>query len=239
MPVPNQDMTVVILSFDTTLVIDTEFGTESAFGFLSTPFLPISLLMMALLIITSPVVQTAVPVVVPVVVPVIVPTPVPTTQTATQTATQTTIVPCVPTSCPEGYIISNDLTASTNCYFFSGDDEQSWSNALNICRMKGAYLWAPNTLAEANAVRSTTGFGQDVSIWIGAYSPTSDENFVFVVDGGAFTLDTLPFGESDPIDNDDCVEFEFAPNNNWNWDDDPCDRAQRYMCEFPRAETCT
>lgn len=70
---------------DTTLVIDTEFRTESAFEFLPTPFLAIALLMMALLIIPSPVVQTAVPVVVP----VIVPTPVPTTLTATQRATQT------------------------------------------------------------------------------------------------------------------------------------------------------
>ncbi|XP_071121348.1 perlucin-like protein [Mytilus edulis] len=134
-------------------------------------------------------------------------------------------------------MISNNLTASTNCYFFSGDDKQSWSDALNICRMKGAYLWAPKTVVEAITVKSTTGFGQNVDIWTGLYSPTSDENFEFVDAGGALTLDTLPFGERDPIQNDDCVEFESAPNNNWNWDDDPCDRAQRYMCEFPR-ETC-
>ncbi|CAG2255243.1 unnamed protein product [Mytilus edulis] len=67
--------------------------------------------------------------------------------------------------------------------------------------MKGAYLWAPKTVAEAITVKNTTGFG-------------------------------------DPIQNDDCVEFESAPNNNWNWDDDPCDRAQRYMCEFPRYRAC-
>ncbi|CAG2187941.1 unnamed protein product [Mytilus edulis] len=117
----------------------------------------------------------------------------------------TPVPPCVPTSCPEGYIISNDLTASTNCYFFGGDDKQNWTNAL---------------------VR------KHEDIWTGLYSPTSDENFEFVDAGGALTLDTLPFGGRDQIDNEDCVEFELKTSNNWNWDDDPCDRPQQYMCEF-------
>lgn len=52
-----------------------------------------------------------------------------------------------------------------------------------------------------------------------------------------FHIDVRIFFPGDPIQNDDCVEFESAPNNNWNWDDDPCDRAQRYMCEFPRVST--
>ncbi|CAG2187942.1 unnamed protein product [Mytilus edulis] len=150
----------------------------------------------------------------------------------------TPVPPCVSTSCPEGYIISNDLTTSTNCYFFGGDDKQNWTNALNICRMKGAYLWAPNTVAEAFAVKNTTGFGKHEDIWTGLYSPTSDENFEFVDVGGALTLDTLPFGERDQIDNEDCVELELKTSHNWNWDDDPCDRPQQYMCEFP-MKTCT
>ncbi|VDI81314.1 Hypothetical predicted protein [Mytilus galloprovincialis] len=130
---------------------------------------------------------------------------------------------CVPTSCPEGYIISNNLTASTNCYFFSGDDEQTWSDAMKICRLKGAYLWRPNTVAEAFAVKSTTGF--DVDIWSGLYTPKRDGTFIFIDAGGILTLDTLPFGERDQIDNEDCVEFELTPSDNWNWNDDPCDRA--------------
>ncbi|XP_071123703.1 perlucin-like protein [Mytilus edulis] len=151
--------------------------------------------------------------------------------------------PCVPTSCPEGYIISNNLAASTNCYFFGGDDKQNWTNALNICRMKGAYLWAPNTEAEAIAVKSTTGFKNHKDIWTGLYSRTSDENFEFVDAGGAFTLDTLPFGKRDVIDNEDCVEFESRrikwnlPSLAWNWDDDPCYYVHQYMCEFP-MKTC-
>ncbi|XP_071150241.1 macrophage mannose receptor 1-like [Mytilus edulis] len=72
-------------------------------------------------------------------------------------------------------------------------------------------------------------------IWTGLYSPTSDENFEFVDAGGALTLDTLPFGGRDQIDNEDCVEFELKTSNNWNWDDDPCDRPQQYMCEFEMA----
>ncbi|XP_071123720.1 C-type lectin galactose-binding isoform-like [Mytilus edulis] len=144
--------------------------------------------------------------------------------------------PCVPTSCPEGYIMSNDLTASTNCYFFGGDDKQNWINALNICKTKGAYLWAPNTEAEAIAVKSTTGFENHKDIWTGLYSRTSDENFEFVDAGGAFTLDTLPFGNRDQIDNEDCVEIE-SYSLKWNWDDDSCYDDHQYMCEFP-MKTC-
>ncbi|XP_076113692.1 regenerating islet-derived protein 4-like [Mytilus galloprovincialis] len=102
--------------------------------------------------------------------------------------------------------------------------------------MKGAYLWKPNTAAEAIAVKSTTGFRDNLEIWTGLYSPTSDENFEFVDAGGAFTLDTLPFGLRDTIDNDDCVEFQLR-GNHWSWDDDPCRWTHHYMCEFP-MKTC-
>ncbi|CAC5359204.1 unnamed protein product [Mytilus coruscus] len=121
------DIVVIVNSrtLGTTLVGGTDFGTVSAFEFLPIPFLAIALLMMAMRIMrmTSNVtIRTSVasrPVV---------PTTVSVTVPLTQAAAQTT--PCVPTNCPEGYIISNDLTASTNCYFFSGDDKESWSSAL-------------------------------------------------------------------------------------------------------------
>ncbi|VDI13161.1 Hypothetical predicted protein [Mytilus galloprovincialis] len=78
-------------------------------------------------------------------------------------------------------------------------------------------VWYPTSNSEQQ--------GNNEDIWTGLYSPTSDENFEFVDAGGALTLDTLPFGERDQIDNEDCVEFELTPSDNWNWNDDPCDRA--------------
>ncbi|XP_071123513.1 toll-like receptor 4 [Mytilus edulis] len=84
----------------------------------------------------------------PTYVQVIVPGIVPTTQTAALP------IPCVPTNCPEGYMLLFDQTASPNCYFHSEQNiEATWANALSVCTMTpGASLWRPNTEAEADAV---------------------------------------------------------------------------------------
>ncbi|CAC5422850.1 unnamed protein product [Mytilus coruscus] len=75
---------------------------------------------------------------------------------------------------------------------------------------------------------------KDTGIWTGANSPTHDENFVFAVDNGAFSLTNLPFGERDSISNNDCVEIELGNSDVWNLDDDECNDEYRFIYEFPR-----
>ncbi|XP_076072015.1 uncharacterized protein LOC143043720 [Mytilus galloprovincialis] len=91
--------------------------------------------------------------VVPTTVSVTVPTPqaaVPTTQ-------------CVPTNCPANYRLLNDQTASSNCYFDSGtQSDLIWSDARKACTATpGAYLWRPNSRAEADAVKNTFDIEHD------------------------------------------------------------------------------
>ncbi|CAC5402991.1 CLEC3A [Mytilus coruscus] len=156
---------------------------------------------------------------------------VPTTQTATPTT------PCVPTNCPDGYVLLNDQAVSPNCYLYSGTSKGKWYYAMKKCTMKGAYLWRPNSEAEANAVKDNFQFGTDDKIWTGANSPGHDGNFVFAVENSAFSLTSLPFGEFDNFDNNDCVEISLNNQNVWKWNDEDCLENYLYICEFPR-NTC-
>ncbi|XP_063415776.1 lectin BRA-3-like [Mytilus trossulus] len=166
---------------------------------------------------------------------------------ATQAAAQTTApapaqtTPCIPTICPADYLLLADQTASPNCYFYSGNTQKIWSDALKVCTLTpGAYLWRPNTRAEADAVKTTFAIGNDVHIWTGANSPTHDENFVFAVDNAALSLLDLPFGILDSSGDigDDCVDIEFDTGDlDWEWENDDCDDDERYICELPR-KTC-
>ncbi|XP_071127309.1 uncharacterized protein [Mytilus edulis] len=160
----------------------------------------------------------------------VVTTTVPTTQTATQTT------PCVPTSCPDGYMLLNDQTASPNCYLFSGLAKGKWYYAKRQCTMKGAYLWRPNSEAEANAVKNKFEFGTN-EIWTGASSPTHDDKFVFDVENVDLSILSPPFGEFNNFENDDCVHISLNAMNVWEWDDEECLENYRYVCEFPR-KTC-
>ncbi|CAC5402990.1 unnamed protein product [Mytilus coruscus] len=157
---------------------------------------------------------------------------VPTTQTAAQTT------PCVPTNCPAGYRLLTDQAVSPNCYFFSGNNEATWSTAQKICStQRGAYLWRPNSEEEAEAVRISIGIEQNRDIWVGANSPGHDGNYVFDGDNGDLSFCSLPFGEHNSFTKKGCVEIEFTNEYVWNWDDDACKSTHRYVCEFPRI-TC-
>ncbi|VDI73640.1 Hypothetical predicted protein, partial [Mytilus galloprovincialis] len=227
------------------LVEESGVDTGSAFGFLPIPFVSIALLMMAfgMLIMPSSVTSRA----------SVEPRPIeprPDVQLflATQAATalaptpapaQTT--PCIPTNCPADYTLLDDRTASQNCYLYSGNTEEVWSDALKACALTpGAYLWRPNIRAEADAVKNKFGIGNDVHIWTGANSPTHDENFVFAVDNAVLSLVDLPFGVLDEDGNigEDCVEIEFDTNSgktdDWEWENNDCDDEYEYICELPR-----
>ncbi|XP_052078104.1 uncharacterized protein LOC127716021 [Mytilus californianus] len=80
----------------------------------------------------------------------------PTMQALSTTQTSsTTNTPCIQTNCPNGYVLLTDQNASPNCYLYSGNTEKSWYNAWRTCAMTpGAFLWNPNSEAEANSVQT-------------------------------------------------------------------------------------
>ncbi|VDI08000.1 Hypothetical predicted protein [Mytilus galloprovincialis] len=133
-----------------------------------------------------------------------VPDIVPTTQTAVLP------IPCVPTNCPEGYMLLDDETASPDCYFHSEQNtRETWANALSACTMTpGASLWRPNTEAEALAVFDKF---QCVSIiWTGANSHGQDGNYIFTTDNTALDYPNVPFGRMVFISQNTCVT-QFLP----------------------------
>ncbi|VDI22819.1 Hypothetical predicted protein, partial [Mytilus galloprovincialis] len=99
--------------------------------------------------------------------------------------------------------------------------------------MKGAYLWRPNSEAEANAVKNKFEFETN-EIWTGANSPTHDDKFIFDVENVALSISSPPFGEFNNFENYDCVEISLNAMNVWQWDDKECTENYRYVCELPR-----
>ncbi|CAC5422848.1 unnamed protein product [Mytilus coruscus] len=210
-------------SLETSFVDGSEFGTGSDFGLPPIPFLAIALLVIPMVMMTM-MSTTETSAALRPVVPTTVSVTVPTTQAAVQTT------PCVPTICPARYRLLIDQTASPNCYFDSGSVEQKACTST-----PGAYLWRPNTLAEANAVRNTFGFTKAEQIWTGANSPTHDENFVFAVDNAAFLLFNVLFGTLDKSHiGEACVEIEFNTTpGEWQWENEDCRDEHRFICELP------
>ncbi|VDI46844.1 Hypothetical predicted protein [Mytilus galloprovincialis] len=233
------------------LVEESGVDTGSAFGFLPISFVSIALLMMAVGMLTMPSSVTSRASVEP---RPIAPRPYVQSFLAIEAAAQTTApaptpapaqtTPCIPTNCPADYSLLDDQTAGQNCYLYGGNTKEVWSDALKVCTLTpGAYLWRPNTRAEADAVKNKFTIGNDVFIWTGANSPTHDENFVFAVDNAALSLLNLPFGVLDSAGRlgEDCVNIEFdtngGNNGDWEWENDDCDDDHRYICELPR-KTC-
>ncbi|XP_071126650.1 uncharacterized protein [Mytilus edulis] len=129
------------------LVEESGVDTGSAFGFLPIPFVSIALLMMAIGMLIMPSSVTSRATIAPrpdVQIFLAAPTPAP---------AQTT--PCIPTNCPADYSLLDDQTAGQNCYLYGGNAQEVWSDALKVCTSTpGAYLWRPNTRAEADAVKN-------------------------------------------------------------------------------------
>ncbi|XP_063416481.1 uncharacterized protein LOC134698121 [Mytilus trossulus] len=137
-----QQQDFVIINEIGTTVDGTGFGTGSILPLFPLVLLTLAITMMGMTTMSDVTIGTTT-----------VPVTVPTTITATISATQTT--PCVPTNCPAGYRMINDQTISTSCYFYSVNNEASWSTAQKICSMQpGAYLWKPDSQQEAEAVQS-------------------------------------------------------------------------------------
>ncbi|CAG2213625.1 unnamed protein product [Mytilus edulis] len=143
--------------------------------------------------------------------------------------------PCVLETCPIGFKLLPNQASSTNCYSDSGAspaNNRQWNQALVTCAMTpGAYLWRPNTVQEAAAVRNEFNLPNDAYVWTGAI----DGTFIFAIENGPFAFGALPFGTgtADPAVGTDCVGIRFN-SATWVWSDQLCTNIHRYICEYPR-----
>ncbi|CAC5410433.1 MRC [Mytilus coruscus] len=166
--------------------------------------------------------------------------PISVTLPTTQVAAQTT--PCVP-SCPEGYVLLNDRSASPNCYYFNQMFGITWQNVRDRCATTpGAYLWRPNSEAEANAVRDTFNIPNNEIVWTGAQDSAESGNFAFIIDIGPFSFENPPFGTVSDTDLEDfCVSIRYSTTvtpSIWTWAKQDCNDSPSFVCELPTTLTC-
>ncbi|XP_071127681.1 uncharacterized protein [Mytilus edulis] len=105
--------------------------------------------------------------------------------------------PCVSETCPPGFMVLPNQASSTNCYSDSGAlpaNNRNWNPALLACTMTpGAYLWRPNTAAEADAVRNKYSIPNIVPVWTGGNDIALDGTFTFAIENSPLNA-TPPFG---------------------------------------------
>ncbi|XP_071177322.1 uncharacterized protein [Mytilus edulis] len=147
--------------------------------------------------------------------------------------------PCVPETCPNGFKLLSDQTSSANCYSMSnGHKFLTWNTVFAICaQTDGAYMWRPNTEQEAKAVLIELNIpGNAADIWTGANDIDMDGNYTFAGDNSTFSLNNLPFGQVDYVDqNSPCgVRLYVEGGVDWYWAILPCSggTADYYICEY-------
>ncbi|XP_052089758.1 tetranectin-like [Mytilus californianus] len=156
------------------------------------------------------------------------------------TTTLASTTTCV-LQCPAMYMRLADTTISPNCYLGSGSSV-IWLEALANClQTPGAYLWIPNSAAEADAVRSKLSIGNS-NVWTGANDIATEGVFSFIVENSGFSLNAPPFGtavQSTTANTDDCVTIQFpnTANPQYRWEDLNCGNRYIYVCEIP--PTCS
>ncbi|XP_052059836.1 uncharacterized protein LOC127700421 [Mytilus californianus] len=155
--------------------------------------------------------------------------------------------PCktLPTTCPVGYSKLTNQRISPNCYLFGGDRIVKWYAALERCiSTPGAYLWIPETIEEAEAIRDKFNIvDNDIDVFVGGNNLADNDTYVYAVTNDPFDFDNLPFGEikDTPETVEGCMELEFNNEGipNFGWDSDPCSSEEEaYICEFPIAPLC-
>ncbi|XP_071141573.1 pulmonary surfactant-associated protein D-like isoform X2 [Mytilus edulis] len=140
--------------------------------------------------------------------------------------------PCVP--CPDGYSLLDNQTVSPNCYYYSASIEDTWQSAqANCSNTDGAYLWRPNSEAEAEAVRDKFFNLLTPRLWTGANDLNNDNTFEFVTDGGLFSFNAAPFGLAVPLGGPQNVCVSIQEFNDWAWGQTDCDVSRTFVCEVP------
>ncbi|CAC5421650.1 unnamed protein product [Mytilus coruscus] len=141
--------------------------------------------------------------------------------------------------CPATYMMLADTTISPNCYLGSGLSTVVWQEALANClQTPGAYLWRPNTIQEADAVRTKLGIGEGTDVWTGANDLQNEGMFSFIVENSGFPFPVVPFGTgTGNAAGNDCVAIQKPATNVYQWTVSQCNTNNRYVCEVtPRCQ---
>ncbi|VDI01913.1 Hypothetical predicted protein [Mytilus galloprovincialis] len=104
--------------------------------------------------------------------------------------------PCFPETCPEGFRLLSDQSMTAHCYkYHEAAPYQRWEDALAFCTgTPGGYLWIPNTVQEADAVKNEFNLLSGDVIWTGANDIDKDGIFTFAIENSPFSFNDLPFG---------------------------------------------
>jgi hypothetical protein len=125
--------------------------------------------------------------------------------------------------------------SSFHCYHFV-DLKAHWQAAENDCVVWGGapglgHLVSIHSAQEQNLVQK---LGEGHERWIGANDFATEDNYAWT-DATSFGFDNWRSGE--PNNNghnggeEDCAEIE----HDGRWDDQPCDKTKRYICERSAA----
>ncbi|XP_026215278.1 CD209 antigen-like protein C [Anabas testudineus] len=128
--------------------------------------------------------------------------------------------------CPTGWRMIN-----SRCYFLSSESK-TWEESRRYCQSRGADLVVINSEQEQKALYHQ--YEEAVLLfWIGL---RDIEGTFKWVDGSALTKSFWQTGQPNPNDNEDCVEMYHFYSELANWNDTPCGKQQRWLCE---KDLCT
>ncbi|XP_026159799.1 CD209 antigen-like protein D [Mastacembelus armatus] len=120
------------------------------------------------------------------------------------------------------------MKINSRCYFLSRVSK-NWEESRKDCQSKGADLVVINSAEEQTAIYRLNGESV-LLFWIGLYN--LDGTFKWV-DGSALTVSFWQLGQpdGDPTNRQDCVESYHLNPVLANWNDAPCEKIQRWLCE--------
>ncbi|XP_055365501.1 CD209 antigen-like protein C isoform X2 [Betta splendens] len=129
---------------------------------------------------------------------------------------------CAPAlRCPAGW-----RKIESRCYFLSVESN-TWEESRRYCQRQGADLVVINSEREQTYLYRLNG--EDVLLfWIGL---RKGGRLFEWVDGSALTKEYWQDGEPNLADNEDCVESYHLRPVLSNWNDAPCSKRQRWLCE--------
>ncbi|KAF7649963.1 hypothetical protein LDENG_00133580 [Lucifuga dentata] len=128
--------------------------------------------------------------------------------------------------CPDGWIQFQE-----KCYLFNNSPSPwlTWEQSRQHCKNRGSDLVVVESLEEQNFINNQTDyyFSQVHGYWIGLR--LSEDNEWLWVDG---SIDTLRYWTTEPLgDSGLCALMIPYLNDTACWDEAPCIKRNRFICE--------
>ncbi|XP_077284208.1 C-type mannose receptor 2-like isoform X2 [Arctopsyche grandis] len=106
--------------------------------------------------------------------------------------------------------------------------QRQWTMAVATCLAEGAWLVAPKSKSELEAIQNFIG-KSTTSIWLGIHDKFSESDFL-TIEGKSITSEFSQWGLHQPNDCDgskDCV----AMANDGNYSDEDCNQKMNFVCK--------